>query len=213
MTAVLPLNPVSEPTLGASTLATNRALIADLIQSTQSARWEEFDAIYRGIVFGMARRAGLAHHDAEDVTQDVFRDLARSLCRFQLQDRRGSFRRYLFNLVDWRIRSKYKRHAGAEAHRAFVFDPESGADPLDQVPAPEAPAGHSEADFREALTRALLLLTRDLPARHVQVLDLYYCKEWSAKRVAHALKLPVATVFVIAHRNKLRLVREILRHL
>ncbi len=193
--------------------ATRSSLIVDVADPARGTRWEEFDRIYRNIVFGMARKAGLTHHDAEDLTQDVFRDLARSLCGFELRDRKGSFRRYLCNLVRWRIASAFgRRKPEAEfSHRGNATD--TGNDPFDGIPAPESRGEGAETDFREAVTQALLVLSRDLSQRHVQLLDLYYCKEWPAKRVAAALHMRTATVFTIAHRNKLRLLREILRRL
>lgn len=80
--------------LSRSTLATRNSLIADVADPAGGTRWEEFDRTYRGVVLGMARKAGLSHHDAEDVTQEVFTALVRSLVGFELGERRGSFRRY-----------------------------------------------------------------------------------------------------------------------
>ena len=75
---------------------------------------------------------------------------------------------------------------------------------------PVAPAPAAGTDFREVVTQAMLALARDLPARHVQVLELYFCREWPARRVGEALRMPAATVFTIAHRHKIRFMREIL---
>ena len=55
-----------------STVRTRTSLIRAVSGQDGGTRWEEFDRTYRGIVLGMARKQGLAHHDAEDVTQDVF---------------------------------------------------------------------------------------------------------------------------------------------
>lgn len=198
------------PPTNSSQLKTRSSLIRNLADPAQGTRWDEFDSTYRGIVFGMARRAGLSHHDSEDVTQEVFRDLARSICGFEVRDRPGAFRRYLFNLVRWRVSSRFDRQK-REAERAMeAFADEDAGDPLDSMPAPEAPAPASATDFREVVTQAMLALARDLPARHVQVLELYFCREWPARRVGEALRMPAATVFTIAHRHKIRFMREIL---
>ena len=197
-----------------SSLGTKTSLIRNVSDPAQGTRWEEFDKTYRGIVFGMARRAGLNHHDSEDVTQEVFRDLARSLSGFEVRDRPGCFRRYLFNLVRWRIGSRFERQK-LEADRAleeFANESENEIpeDSISRIPAPERAHGSSETDFREVVTQAMLALSKDLPARHVQVLELYFCREWPAKRVADALSMPSATIFTIAHRHKFRLMREVL---
>lgn len=90
-----------------STLATRQSLIESVAKSDGGGRWEEFDRTYRGIVLGMARKAGLNHHDAEDVAQEVFSSLVKSLVGFELQRRKGAFRKYLFQLVRWRVASKF----------------------------------------------------------------------------------------------------------
>jgi RNA polymerase sigma factor (sigma-70 family) len=181
---------------------------------TQGTRWEEFDRTYRGIVFGMARRAGFNHHDSEDITQEVFRDLARSLSGFDVRQRPGCFRRYLFTLVRWRIGSRFEQRK-LEADRVLqVFVDESDSDltedSLSRIPSPETHPESTETDFREVITQAMMALSKDLPARHVQVLELYFCRDWPAKRVADALGMPAASVFTVAHRHKLRLMREVL---
>lgn len=197
----------------ASTSATPTSLIRAVTNPAGPTRWEDFDRTYRGIVMAMARRAGLRHHDAEDLTQEVFRDLARSLCGFQVSEQCGSFRRYLFQLIRWRIASKFEsmKRSGLESLEAL--EEQAGRDPLEAM-APEPPAAPAqEADFRAAVTEALLALARDLSPRDVELLDLYYCREWPARRISESLRMPVATVYVVAHRHKFRLCREILRRL
>jgi RNA polymerase sigma factor (sigma-70 family) len=197
-----------------SSAGTRTSLLRNVSDPTQGTRWEEFDQTYRGIVFGMARRAGFNHHDSEDITQEVFRDLARSLGGFEVRDRPGCFRRYLFNLVRWRIGSRFERQK-LEADRALQefaeeTDADTTEDVISRIPSKPSHPESSEADFREVVTQAMMALSKDLAARHVQVLELYFCREWPAKRVASALGMPAASVFTIAHRHKLRLMREVL---
>jgi RNA polymerase sigma-70 factor (ECF subfamily) len=194
------------------TLATQSSLIADVADPARGQRWDEFDRTYRGVVLGMARKAGLSHHDAEDVTQEVFTALVRSLVGFELGQRRGSFRRYLFQLVRWRVASKFDqlKRAGDDA-LASLDEPESVcADP--QASAGLSP-DHAEAEFRVAVVEAMRVLAQDLSPRDVQMLELYYCQEWPADRIAKALKMRPTSVYVVAHRHKLRLCREIYRRL
>ncbi len=198
---------------GETTLATSTTLIRDIIDPARGTRWTEFDRIYRPIVFGIARKAGLNFHDAEDVTQDVFRDLSRNLAGFEIRERRGSFRRYLFNLVRWRLNSKFDEKTVEAARTVELLDPEMEANPLESLAAEPLIPHDAEAEFTEAVNQAMLVLARELSPKHVQLLELYFCQEWPAKRVAEALGICTATVFTIAHRHKLRLLREILRRL
>lgn len=195
-----------------STLATRSSLLADVAGPAGGTRWEEFDRTYRGVVLGMARKAGLSHHDAEDVTQEVFTSLVRSLVGFEPGQRRGSFRRYLFQLVRWRVASKFDQLKRTGDEALATLDPEDGgfADPQAEAGASRA---QTDAEFRAAVVEAMLVLSRDLSPRDIQMLELYYCQDWSAERIAKALKMSTGAVYVVAHRHKLRLCREILRRL
>ena len=192
--------------------ATPTSLIEDIADPAQGTRWSEFDRTYRAAVFGLARRLGLNHHDAEDLTQDVFRDLLRNLVGFEVREQRGSFRSYLCKLIKWRVCSKFKQQ-NADARRTFApGESETEASPLDSIAA-ETPPPNSEGEFTEAVNQAMLALASDLQPKHVQLLELYFCKEWPAKKVGEALGLCTATVFTVAHRHKFRLLREIMRRL
>ncbi len=193
-----------------NSLATRSSLLRAIADPGAVSRWEEFDRIYRRLVFGMARRAGLNHHDSEDLTQDVFRDLVRSLAHFETRSRPGSFRRFLCNLVRWRIATRLARKGPKVFEAVFPDDPDSE---VGAIEAPMGPSERDEVDFRKAVTQALMVLSRELAPKHVQLLDLYFCKELPAKAVGEILGMPSATVFTIAHRHKLRLLREILRRL
>jgi RNA polymerase sigma-70 factor (ECF subfamily) len=198
---------------GFDSLRTCASLLEDLGKGPEATRWEEFDRKYRLLVFGMARRSGLDHHDAQDLTQDVFRELTESLCGFQCGQRPGAFRRYLRNLVRWRVSNRLQSRNRRRESTVFSQDPESGADTLDLLPAPPSGPAEADLDFREAVTQAMVALAADLPPRDVQLLDAYFCKNWPAADVARTLGISRANVFTIAHRHKLRLIREILRRL
>ena len=206
-------DPMDSPSETRSTLATRSSLIRDVANPALGTRWEEFDRTYRSVILGMARKAGLSHHDAEDVTQDVFTNLARTLCGFELRDRRGSFRRYLFQLVRWRVASKFDQLKRKGDETLSHLDSEDVGDPMDTLPAREGVSEQTETEFREAVLHAMRVLAADLNPRDIQLLEAYYCQEWSAERIAKALKMSTAAVYVVAHRHKFRLCREIMRRL
>lgn len=192
---------------------TRTSLILEVGRNPSATRWEEFDQKYRRIVFAMVRRAGINHHDAEDVTQDIFRELADSLGSFQPTGRPGSFRRYLGNLVRWRVRNRLKLQSQPHRRTTHAHDADSAQEILEGIPDPHEPSDNRDLEFREAVTEAMRALAQDLAPRDLQLLDSYFCKNWSAAEVADALGISRANVFTIAHRHKLRLIREILRRL
>jgi len=195
---------------GTDDLRTRTSLLMAVAGSEGGGRWDEFDRIYRPVMLVLARKAGLTTHDAEDVVQNSFATLLRSLHRFSVRARAGSFRRYLRLIVDsrardWR-RQQRREPATVEAGRTDT----SNEEPWANLPAP----GESlEPAFAAAVERAMCSLAARLDARDVQLLDLYYCQEWPARQVAEALKMTEANVHQVARRNKRQLLREVLRWL
>ncbi len=74
---------------------TRRTLLERLKDPDDDAAWRTFDAQYRGLILGYARRRGLQWADAEDVRQRVMLALAERLPRFRYDPSRGRFRDYL----------------------------------------------------------------------------------------------------------------------
>ncbi|WP_411847440.1 sigma-70 family RNA polymerase sigma factor [Roseibacillus persicicus] len=68
--------------------------------------WTEFVSLYTPVVYAFARSRGIREADAEDITQEVFRSLAKALPKFQLDQTIGTFRNWLFTVT----RSKLNNH-------------------------------------------------------------------------------------------------------
>lgn len=82
---------------------TTRLTLLVRIRDHDQQAWAEFVEIYSPGVYAYLRRRGLQDADAADVTQDVFRTVARSVDRFQSVPRRGSFRAWLMTVVRSRL--------------------------------------------------------------------------------------------------------------
>ena len=76
--------------------STSTLLLAGLADSNNSVVWEEFDARYRPIVFGYARRLGLSEEEAADAAQDA-------MVRFVQEYRLGKYDRARGRLRSWLI--------------------------------------------------------------------------------------------------------------
>lgn len=77
---------------------TRPSLIGKLHDPAASEAWAEFVHLYQPIVYRVARRRGLQHADAEDLTQDVFATVGRKVSEFDLV-RGGSFRGWLLKIT------------------------------------------------------------------------------------------------------------------
>lgn len=78
---------------------TDLDLIARVKDSADSAAWAEFLAIYRPVVYRLARKRGLQHSDAEDLAQQVFLSIARAIEGWEATPDRPGFRAWLYKIA------------------------------------------------------------------------------------------------------------------
>lgn len=91
---------------------TNTALLA-ACRSGSRASWQTIVARYERLVFGVARREGLAVEDAHDVTQSVFEQLFDSLERIEHPEQVAWWLMTVTRRTAWRVRSRERREAAS----------------------------------------------------------------------------------------------------
>jgi RNA polymerase sigma factor (sigma-70 family) len=208
------MNPAPDPP--ASATSTRASLLQRVRDPADAASWTEFSGLYRKLIYGFARRSGLSHADAEDVTQDVFAGVAEKMPEFELDPNRGRFRGWLMQLTRWRIADKFASRPKEEVLREHL---PSGGDSTDhrtstieRVPAPEDEQRNWELEWqRHLLDTACERISRRTKPRHFQVLDLYVRKGWPLLEVARELRLNPGTVYVVSHRLKKQLKGEMMK--
>lgn len=196
-----------------STLRTRPTLLFRLRDWNDEASWTEFYRLYRNFVYGCARRAGLSHADAEEVTQDVFKRVAETVHEFEADPERGSFRGWLLNLTRWRISDKFRGRKPHEwqVRRADDFDRDDSTGTIERL----ADTGNDprvawdEEWQRHLLEAAMARLARRVPAKHFQILDLYRRQNWPVLKVARELGVNAASVYLVAHRLTKQLKAEV----
>jgi RNA polymerase sigma factor (sigma-70 family) len=192
-------------------LLTRPSLLFRVREWNDSASWEEFHRLYRRLVYGRARRAGLSHADAEDVAQDVFKRVAETIRDFDTNPARGSFRGWLMKLTHWRIADKFKsRQEFAPA--AGTTESQGNADTafLENLPAPTTEEDEWDREWQHHLLAAATeRLARQVKPLHYQVFELYVLQDWPLLRVTKELRVSPASVYVIGHRLKKLLRREV----
>jgi RNA polymerase sigma factor (sigma-70 family) len=197
-----------------SSLLTRPSLLFRLRDWEDGTSWEEFYRLYRRLVYGLARRYGLTHVEAEDVVQEVFRHVAENIKDFESRTNRGAFRRWLMNQTRWRITDKFRERMRTNGTGEGSAEP---VPEVDEIAAPAELAGEPtwEAEWqRHVLDAALERLARRAPAKHFQAFELSSRQGWPARRVAQELGLNIASVYLYNHRltKQLRTEVERLRH-
>lgn len=80
-------------------LQTRPSLLLRLVDPRNVEAWQTFVDVYGPLVFAHARRRGLRHEDAEDVTQRVFARVSAAIQNFEYQPEIGRFRDWLGTIV------------------------------------------------------------------------------------------------------------------
>ena len=198
-------------------IAATRASLLRRIENPKDAKsWAEFYGIYKKLVFGFATRFGLNRADAEEVTQDVFNEVAQNISKFESNPERGSFRGWLLNLTRWRVMDRARQQQRVDRFRAprgAESDPDrtSTIERLADAGAPEHEVVWEKEWEHRVLETALERLAARVDARHFQVFELHVVQGWPLTRIARHLEMNPATVYVINYRLKKDLKREVAR--
>jgi RNA polymerase sigma-70 factor (ECF subfamily) len=195
-----------------SSLRTRPSLLLRVRSWEDRTSWEEFHRLYKKLIYGLARRSGLPHADAEDVTQDVFKRVAETIHTFESDPNRGKFRGWLMNLTRWRIADKFDARPKNEHHSTPKHDDTGGPRTSTIERVPDRPEGDPEWEKewqRHLLDAACDRLARRAKARHYQVFDLYVRQQWPVLKVARELAINPASVYLIGHRLTKQLKAEI----
>ena len=79
------------------TLRTSWTLVARLKNADDDESWQRFYDIYRGVIHGVAMKAGLREDEADDVVQETMRSMINSIQDFEADPAHGKFRAWLLN--------------------------------------------------------------------------------------------------------------------
>jgi RNA polymerase sigma-70 factor (ECF subfamily) len=107
---------------------TRASLLWRLPNAEDAAAWEEFVLVYGRAVYRVARRMGLQSADADDLVQDVFTAVSRSISDWLQRTDRGKFRAWLFRIarntaINALTRSKYQAAGGDVAAKHLAETP------------------------------------------------------------------------------------------
>ncbi|MAD79991.1 MAG: sigma-70 family RNA polymerase sigma factor [Pirellulaceae bacterium] len=78
---------------------TRNSLLLKVRDPADADAWIEFAAIYRPVIYRLARRRGLQDADAEDLAQRVLVSISAAIRTWEKDERRGTFRAWLLRIA------------------------------------------------------------------------------------------------------------------
>lgn len=197
-----------------SFLPTRQSLLSRLRDCQDQEGWREFFDTYWRLIYNVARRAGLADAEAQDVVQNTFIYLTRRMPEFRYDRTRGSFKSWLCRVTRSRI-SVFRRRASAkepplpelnlEEDDASVWEsiPDPAGDALDEV---------WQREWETNLVKAALRRIRQkVSGEQLMIFELAALGEVPLKQVARKLDVSLMQVYLARHRVGKLFKAEVLR--
>src|SRR5579862_1832425 len=88
---------------------TRSSLLRRVKNTEDQQSWQEFHDVYRSLVLAFARKAGLNDDEAEEAVQETLIAASRHLPEFQYDPKVCSFKTWLLNLAQWRVKDQLRK--------------------------------------------------------------------------------------------------------
>ncbi len=193
-----------------ATPETRVSLILRLPNAADADAWNEFVALYRPLIFSLARRGGLQQADAEELTQEVLLAVAGAVARWQPDPQRGRFRSWLARIT----RNLLVNFLFARRRRGWECGGSDLREWLGQQPDPAAIAETElvRREYRRSLFWAAAKKVRgQVQEATWQAFYRTAVLGAAAADTAAELNVPVAAVYVARSRVLARLKQEVQR--
>lgn len=186
---------------------TNESLIVQVRDPANRAAWEQFEQLYRPVIFRIARAKGLQHADALDLVQQVLISVASAIDRYEKQNAGVRFRNWLGRIT---------RNAILKALSRRPRDRASGGsdvlDVLSEIPAdPETEALFNLEYRRELFQRAAGQVRSQSQEVTWLAFEMTELQQISIERTAALLQVSTGSVYAARSRVMRRIRNTILQ--
>lgn len=185
---------------------TQPTLLVRIRDAHDQVAWERFVDLYAPLVYGFLRKRGLQDADAADLTQDVLRQVAVAAQRLEYDQRRGSFRGWLFTIVQNRLTDHWRRE-GVREHGTGDTNTQAQ---LNEVVQTNDGSAEWDADYeRQLFQYATGIVKQDFSEATWQAFWMTAVDGQSGQTVADALGLTIAAVYLAKGRVMSRLKEQV----
>ena len=184
---------------------TDPSLIDRVKDMSDGASWLEFMRIYQPVVYRMARRRGMQDADAQDVSQQVFTSISRSLASWHPATDQPPFRAWLSTIVRNAVTTALTRRRPDQGTGSS-----SVADALDRLPSEEQTATELITEAKREIVRWAAEQIR--PEFTELTWDIFWkiaMQDLSVADVSKTTGRSVGAIYVARHRVLARLKEKI----
>ena len=115
-------------------LKTSWTLVARLKNLDDLDRWQEFYDLYRGLIMGVARKAGLREEEAQEVLQETMASVSKNIGAFEADPAQGSFHGWLLTMARWRILDQIKKRMPENASSQTAAESTNTTPTIERIP-------------------------------------------------------------------------------
>ena len=184
-------------------IPTRATLLHRLKDWQDQSSWQDFFDTYWKLIYSFSLKSGLTEAESQDVVQETMVAVAKRMPSFNYDPALGSFKYWLLQLTRWRVADQFRKRGQITNNSVSADDPESDVTLLDKLedPASETLDKLWETQWEENLLEAAKTrVKRRVEPRLFQIYDLSVRKEWPPDKVAAALEVPIAQVYLAKHR-------------
>jgi RNA polymerase sigma-70 factor (ECF subfamily) len=177
---------------------TSTTLLDGLREAGNETVWSQFDARYRPVIVGYARKLGLNEADAHDAAQQGLIEFSRAYREGKYDRGKGRLRDWLFGIARIQILNWRRRHRG----RAVQMLDKSGETNFFAAIEDEDQLQQAwEDEWRQAVLRQCLEeVRREFDGKTLEAFELFAWKGQPAQEVADKLGMTPNAVFLVKHR-------------
>lgn len=180
---------------------TSESLIVRVRDPSNQTAWDQFEQLYRPIIFRIARAKGLQHSDALDLVQQVLMSVAAAIGRYEKQSDGIRFRNWL---------SRITRNAILKALSRGPRDPAAGGtdilNVLRDVPADDATEALIDLEYRrEVFVRAAARVRSEVQEDTWLAFETTVLQEVSIETAAQRFGMSTGSVYAARSRIMRRL--------
>jgi RNA polymerase sigma-70 factor (ECF subfamily) len=184
---------------------TRPSLLLRIRDPRDTEAWQTFVDVYGRLIYRHCRSRGLRHEDAENVTQEVFAQINRSIRGFDYRPELGRFRDWLGTVTRNEINRLLKKEGRAARGSGGVEEEQA----LDSIAAREEDTAWAEEFNAHLLESALARSRPHFEEQTWRAFELVWLEKRPAVQVARELKVPIDRVYVAKSRVLERLQQEV----